>query len=155
MVDMAKKIHKKGSEFLNPGEKIIAASTVQAVGQFKKQVAFGAIGGVVGMAVGSAMAGKAEETEAGSLADSFPQHKQAILALSDQRWIVFEQSLMSGGPKALSAEWSHDQITGIELEAGKLTSKVNVVFADGSIAQVEAVKAAKPDQLADAARKLR
>ncbi len=53
-------------------------------------------------------------------------------------------------PKALSAEWPHDQITGIDIEKGKLTCKVNVVFADGSTAQVEALKAAKPEQLAEA-----
>lgn len=151
MVDMVKKIHKKGAEHLNLAEKIEGAAVVQAVGQFKKQVAFGAIGGVVGAAVGQAVKGKAKETEAGSMADSFPNAKQAILAISNQRWILFEQSLMSGGPKGILAEWPLDQIVAIELEKGKLTSKVNVVFSDGSIAQVESVKGAKPKSLAEAA----
>ncbi len=104
MVDMVKKIHKKGAEHLNLAEKIQAAAVVQAVGQFKKQVAFGAVGGLVGAAIGQAIGGKADGAEAGSMADSFPSAKQAILAISDQRWILFEQSVMSGGPKGVLAE---------------------------------------------------
>ncbi len=155
MVDMAKKIHKKGAEFLAPGEKVIAASTIAAVGQFKKSVAFGAVGGLAGAAIGSAIKGKADEAEGGSMADDFPDHRQAILALSNQRWLLFEQGAMSGAPKALSAEWPHDQIKAIEIEKGKLTSKVSVVFADGSTAQAEAIKAAKPEQLAEALSQIR
>ncbi len=155
MVDMAKKIHKKGADLLEPGEKILAAATITPVGQFKKTVAFGAVGGLAGAAIGNAIKGKAEEAEAGTMADSFPGAKQAILALSNQRWIVFEQGAMSGGPKSISATWPHDQIRGIDIEKGKLTSKVNLAFADGSVAQVEAVKAAKPDKLAEAAGRLR
>lgn len=150
MVDMAKKIHKKGAEFLEPGEKILAATVIGAIGQFKKSVAFGAIGGLAGTAVSSAIKGNTEQTEAGSMADSFPQHRQAILALSDQRWLLFEQGAISGGPKALSAQWPHDQITAIEVEKGKLTSKVGVVFVDGSTAHIEAVKGAKPERLSEA-----
>ena len=153
MVDMVKKLHKK-SELLNPGEKVLGASTVTAVGQFKKNVAFGAVGGVVGAVVGAKMAGKAEAAEAGSMADSFPSLSQAILAISDQRWILFEQSLMSGGPKEIVAEWPHGEITGLDIEKGKLTSKVSVNFADGSAAQVEAVKGSKPEKLVEAAASL-
>jgi len=155
MVDMAKRIHKKGAEFLQPGEKILAATVIGAVGQFKKSVAFGAIGGLAGTAVSSAIKGEAEKAESGSMADSFPRHRQAILALSDQRWLLFEQGAMSGGPKSLSAQWPHDQITGIEVEKGKLTSKVGVVFVDGSTTQVEAVKGAKPERLSQALSRIR
>ncbi len=151
MVDMVKKVHKKGAEFLNAAEKIEGAAVVQAVGQFKKQVAFGAVGGLVGAAIGQAVKGSAEKAESGSLADSFPNAKQAILAISNQRWILFEQSVMSGGPKGVLAEWPLDQIVRIDLEKGKLTSKVNIIFSDESIAQVEAVKGAKPEALAEVA----
>ena len=53
------------------------------------------------------------------------------------------------------AQWPHDQITAIEVEMGKLTSKVGVVFVDGSTAQVEAVKGAKPEQLSEAVSQIR
>ena len=88
MVDMVKKLNKKSSELLLPGEELKGACVVMAVGQFKKTVAFGAIGGLVGAAVGNAIGGKAEEAPQGSMADSFPQLKQAILAVSDHRWIL-------------------------------------------------------------------
>ena len=148
MVDMVKKLHKKSANLLNPGEQIRAAAVVTAPGQFKKQVAFGAIGGLVGAAVGSAVSGKAPEPEAGTMADSVPSFRQAILAVSDQRWILFEQSAMSGAAKAVAAHWPLDAVTGIDIDAGKLTSKVHVSFADGSVATLEAVKAAKPQTLA-------
>lgn len=154
MVDMVKKLHKKNGDLLQPGETILGAATVTAVGQFKKNVAFGAVGGLVGAAVGNAIKGKAPEPEQGTMADAFPQVKQAILAVSDQRWIVFEQSMMSGAAKAVIAEWPHETIQTLEIEAGKLTSKIDVVFADGSVAQVEAVRAAKPQDLVDAAAAL-
>lgn len=151
MVDMVKKVHKKGAEFLNTAEKIEAAAVVQAVGQFKKQVAFGAVGGLVGAAIGQAVKRNADEAETGSMADTFPNAKQAILAISNQRWILFEQSVMSGGPKGVLAEWPLEHIVRIDLEKGKLTSKVNVVFSDESVAQVESVKGAKPGALVEAA----
>jgi hypothetical protein len=154
MVDMVKKVHKKGGELLNAGETVLGAATVTEAGQFKKSVAFGAIGGAVGAAVGHAMKGKGDEADAGTMADSWPQMKQSILALSDQRWILFEQGMMSGGPKSVVAEWPHSAIQGIEIEKGKLTSKLNVIFSDGSAAQVEAVKGAKPEKLVEAAAAL-
>ncbi|MCP3934539.1 MAG: hypothetical protein GY708_04110 [Actinomycetia bacterium] len=152
MVDMVKKIHKKSQDLLLPGEQILAASAVQAVGQFKKQVAFGAVGGLVGAAVGTAMANRerGDGAEADTMADNFPELKQGILAVSDQRWIMFTAG-MSGAPKSVTAQWRHDQISSLSLDKGKLTSKVNITFTDGSVAQVEAVKAAKPAALVEAA----
>ncbi len=154
MVDMVKKIHSKGAELLNPGEQILGACPVGAVGQFKKSVAFGAVGGLVGAAVGSAIKGKVDEATPGSMAESFTVTRQAILAVSNQRWILFEQGAMSGSPKSVSGEWPHDAIEKLEIETGKLTCKVNVCFADGSVAQIEAIKAGKPEKLAEAAAQL-
>jgi hypothetical protein len=154
MVDMVKKIHKKGAELLLPGEEVLGACVVSPVGQFKKSVAFGVIGGGVGAAVGSAIKGKPDAPDEGSMAGLFPITKQAILAVTTQRWVLFEQGLASGGPKGIDAEWRHEQIRGLELENGKLISKVNVTFDDGSVAQVEAVKAAKPDRLVAAAERV-
>ena len=122
-----------------------------AVGQFKKMVAFGAVGGLVGAAVGQALGGKTGEVEAGSMADSFPQLRQAILAVSNQRWLLFEQSAISGNAKSIAAQWPLDAIRSVELEKGKMTHQLCIHFADGSAAQVEAVKAAKPEKLIEAA----
>ena len=44
------------------------------------------------------------------MAESFAVTKQAILAVSNQRWILFEQSAISGAPKSVSAECTHDAI---------------------------------------------
>ena len=65
MVDMVKKIHKKSGDLLEDGEQLQAASVIMAVGQFKKTVAFGAIGGAVGAAVGAAIGGKGEGRRSG------------------------------------------------------------------------------------------
>ena len=154
MVDMVKKLHKKSSGLLNPEEEILGACAVMSVGQFKKTVAFGAVGGLVGAAVGQAIRGKADQTESGSMAESFPELRQAILAVSNQRWIVFEQSAMSGGAKAVAAQWPHEAIDGLEITKGALTSKLDVRFSDGSVAQVEAVRAAKPHKLVEATSNL-
>lgn len=150
MADMVKRIQKKGAEYLQPGEQIRGACTVMSVGQFKKTVAFGAIGGAVGAAIGASGSNK-QNAPAGSMAQSFPAVRQSILAVSDQRWILFEQGAMTGGIKGVSAEWTRDQIHAIEVEKGKLTSKVNLRFSDGSTAQLEAVKGSKPQQLVEAA----
>ena len=155
MVDMVKKIHKKSADLLEPGEELSGACVIMGVGQFKKNVAFGAVGGLVGAAVGQAISGKADEVAAGSMADGFPNTKQAILALSNQRWVVFEQSAMSGAAKSVAASWALEDITSLTAEKGRLTYRIAITFADGSVAQVESVKRAKPGALADAAAKRR
>lgn len=153
MVDMAKKIHKKSPNLLNPGEEVLAATVVSPVGQFKKTVAFGAVGGLVGAAVGQIIGGKHEAPVEGGMADGFPAAKQAIFALTDQRWVVFGQSLVTGVAKDVLAQWPLDQIQGVELEKGKgrgnLVNRIDIRFGDGSVAQVEAVKAARPDRFVE------
>jgi hypothetical protein len=152
---MVKKLHKKSSGLLNPGETILGACAIMPVGQFKKTVAFGAVGGLVGAAVGQAIAGKPSPVAADSMAHEFPALRQAILAVSDQRWVVFQQSAMSGAAKSVAAQWPLEAITGVEITEGKLTSKIDVCFADGSVAHAEAVRAAKPASLVDAAASVR
>ncbi len=155
MVDMVKKIHKKSADLLHPGEEILGACVVSSVGQFKKSVAFGAVGGLVGAAVGAAIKGKATEAAPGSQAESFPLVRQSILAVSAQRWVLFDQGGFSGSAKSVAGEWTHQEIVGLDIEPGKLTSRLGLRFADGSVAEMEAVKAAKPDALAEAAARVR
>jgi hypothetical protein len=150
MVDMAKKIQKKSPELLNPDEDVLGACVVLPVGQFKKNVAFGAVGGAVGAAIGRAAGGKTVPSAEGSMAETLKVSRQGILAVTNQRWVLFEQGLMSGGAKSVQAQWTHQQIDRLEFEKSRLTSRIDVVFADGSIAQLESVKGAHPERLVEA-----
>lgn len=152
MVDIAKKVNKK-SELLERGERALAATTLMKKGQFNKSVAAGAIGGVVGHLAAARMNKGDHDVAGGSMADEFPQMAQSILALTDQRWILFEQSVMSGGPKEIVGAWPHDAIVSIEVEKGKLMSKLTLTFSDGSTVGLEAPKANKPAKLVDEAQK--
>ncbi len=153
MVDIAKKVNKK-SELMEKGESCVAASGILKAGQFNKSVAAGAIGGIVGHAVAAAMNRGEAGTEDGTMADGFPKLSQAILALTDRRWIVFEQSAMSGGPKAIHTALAHNDITALEMEKGKLMNRLTLTFTDGSDVTMEVPKANKPQQLIDAAARI-
>ena len=152
MVDIAKKVNKK-SELLEQGEAALAATTLMKKGQFNKSVAAGAIGGVVGHLAAARMNKGDQDVAGGSMADEFPQMAQSILALTNQRWILFEQSVMSGGPKEIVGAWPHEAIVSIEVEKGKLMSKLTLTFSDGSAVALEAPKANKPAKLVDEAQK--
>lgn len=149
MVDIAKKVNKK-PELLERGESCVAATGILRAGQFNKSVAAGAIGGIVGHAVAAAMNRGEETTDEGTMADDFPRLHQAIFALTDRRWIVFEQSAMSGGPKSIDTVLAHDDITSLELENGKLMGRLTLTFRDGSDVTMEVPKANKPQKLIDA-----
>lgn len=51
---------------------------------------------------------------------------------------------------AVVADSEPGAITAVDMEKGRLTSKLDVRFSDGSVAQVEAVKGAKPEKLVEA-----
>ncbi len=154
MVDVAKKVRKQGGGFLHPGEEVVAATVVNPVGSFKKNVAFGAVGGLVGAAVGSAISKKQDTPEAGTAAGSFPLDKNRLLALTDQRWLLFELGTMSGKIKDLVGEWPHGHIASLSGEKGRMTTVITLEFADGSTAKVEAVKGVKPEVLIEASARL-
>lgn len=148
MADMVKRINKKCPEALLTGEELVAACIVSPPGQFKKSVAFGAVGGAVGAAIGLAVAGRSTSTQAATLASTFELNKQSILALSNQRWILFDQGSFSGSPKGIAGQWPKDEIIGLKVAEGKLTSHIELHFADGSVADVEAVRGSKPADFA-------
>jgi hypothetical protein len=150
MVDMAKKILKKSPELLNPDEDVLGACVVLPVGQFKKNVAFGAVGGAVGATIGQRVSGKAVPSPERTMAETLRVSRQSILAVTNQRWVLFEQGLMNVGAKSVQAQWTHQQIDRLDFEKSRLTSRIDVVFADGSIAQLEAVKGARPERLVEA-----
>ena len=150
MVDIAKKVNKK-SELMEPGERCVAATGILKAGQFNRSVAAGAIGGIVGHAVAAAMNRGEDAPDENTMAEAFPRLHQAIVALTDRRWIVFEHSAMSGGPKAIHTTLELSDITAVEMEKGKLMNRLTLTFRDGSEVTMEAPKANKPQQLVDAA----
>ena len=154
MVDIAKKVNKK-SELLEAGESCVTATGILKAGQFNTSVAAGAIGGIVGHAVAAAMNRGEAAVEEGTMADRFPRLNQAILALTTSRWIVFEQSAVSGGPKEVHTVLPHGDITAIEMAKGKLMNRLTLTFRDGSDVTMEAPKANKPQHLIEAARSYR
>ena len=85
------------------------------------------------------------------MADAFPQMTQSIFGLTNQRWILFEQSAMSGGPKEIVSTWDHDAIASVSVEKGKLMAKPTIAFHDGSTVELEAPKANKPGELVEEA----
>ena len=151
MVDIAKKVNKK-HELLQQGETALAATTLMKKGQFKKSVTAGAIGGVVGHLAAQRMNNGDEPVADGSMAGGFPQLPQSILALTNRRWILFEQSAMSGGPKGIVSTWDHGAIASVGVEAGKLMSTLTLSFTDGSAVELETPKANKPARLVDESR---
>ncbi|MEM8707581.1 MAG: hypothetical protein AAGE98_14045 [Actinomycetota bacterium] len=149
MVDMAKKVNKK-SELMNAGEQCLAATVIMQKGHFTKSVTAGAIGGVLGAGIAAAMNRGDDEVTDGTMADGFLAQSDAILALTDQRWLVFSKSVMSGGPKDLIGEAAHGDITALDNDKGKLMNELTLHFGDGSQLRVEAPKANKPEKLVEA-----
>jgi len=154
MPDFVKLIHKHRSEDLHPGEEVAAAVFVQPTGAFGASVAFG-MAGALGKAAADARRKKGEaEADPDSMAARVPGGR-LVLAISPQRFMVFEHGAMSGRPKELAAEFGWDQVAGIELGEGKLKQQMTVRFADGSEAVFEAMKMAKPQPFVEAYRRLR
>lgn len=156
MANFAKKVEKNCAADLN-GEQIIAATIAQPLGSFTKQVAFGAVGGLVGVAAGAALekkkqkkaenADEAEGVDTGddTLASELPKVAM-LIAVTEKRLLFFEQSKMSGKPKGLVAAFDHSQVAGMEVEMGKLKGMLKVHFGDESAVTFEVLKASKPDK---------
>lgn len=150
MVDFAKKVQKKAMESLLPGEQVLAAAPWQKRGALGKQVAFSSAG-LVGAAVHAAANRNKDDATAvtGPSADAL-NGRAAILAVTDHRVIAFSQTPMGGNPKDVIGQWEHREIDSLELDKNKLTYAATLRFADGSVAEGEFVRAAKPEKLVDA-----
>ncbi len=153
-MDWTKKVNKGCSDALQPGETFVAATYVEPPGVIGRTVAFGAVGGAIGMAAGHKMAKKKEaEAEAmGSslgVADQFPKTK-TVLAVTEGRLLAFKHSALSGKPKELLFEVPRPQIAASTYSKGKLLTKLQLTFADGSAIAFEGAKAGKPEKLAEA-----
>ncbi|MEQ8841207.1 MAG: hypothetical protein RIB98_09505 [Acidimicrobiales bacterium] len=152
MIDFGKKITKSCGDDLEPGETVLAGTFVQPAGAIRRQVAYGAIGGVIGAVVsqkaGEKRANETPTAEEGIVIDIPPG--KAVLGLTDRRLLVFGHSAMTGRPKGLNAAIPLDQVAGVTHESGKLTGKLLVSFADGTSIDFDVVKTAKPGPFVDA-----
>lgn len=109
---------------LKSGERVVACVHVQRPGTFSAEME-GAVGGAVTGAIGGSnpMSFRAEDGEhegwAGSLAALGVQPSAAgvikmVLALTDQRLLLYRASRLGGKPKDLLAEWPVDKVDAIE-----------------------------------------
>ncbi|MEM7139553.1 MAG: hypothetical protein AAF548_00885 [Actinomycetota bacterium] len=153
MIDFAKKIRKSCAEHLHPGEEVLAGTFVQPAGAFRRQVAMGAVGGIVGAVAGEAMAKKRQEssesTPGEGMTVDIPEGK-AVLGLTPQRLLVFGHSTLSGKPKGLNAAIPIDQVKSITHESGKLMGKLVVTFQDDTAVDFDVQKTVKPGPFVDA-----
>ncbi|MEE9414648.1 MAG: hypothetical protein V3V01_05135 [Acidimicrobiales bacterium] len=152
MIDFAKKIRKSCAADLLDGEEVHAATFVQPSGAIRRQVAFGAVGGAVGAGIAALVtSGTSNEEDAPSegMAVDIPAGK-AVLGITDQRFLVFGHSALSGKPKGLNAAFPLDQIMSLEHESGKLTGKLVVTFADETNIEFDVMKTVKPGPFVEA-----
>lgn len=151
MIDWAKKVNKSCGDAL-AGETAIAGTFGQAAGVLGRQVGWGAVGGIAGVALGEALAKRrGEETDPGDdgLAGEIPRGK-AVMAVTAQRFLVFSHGTMSGKPKDLVFECPIDAIETMELDKKRIGSAFVVRFVDGSAVDYDVVKTAKPEPFVEA-----
>ncbi len=160
MVDFVKKVNKNCAADLG-GEQVLAATFGTPLGSLVNQVGFGAVGGLVGAAAGSAMQSRerkaAEKTDEAdgvvkgehTLANKIPP-LACVIALTEQRLLVFKHGSVSGKPKELVASFDRSQVSGLEVEMGKLKGKLKIRFSDDSAVTLEVQKGSKPTSLASA-----
>jgi hypothetical protein len=123
-------IEQKASEQL--GEPVLATAIVSSKGTGKRAMAFGALGGAAGAALANRRAGTAAETLAG--------HKgHMVLALTPTRLGVFKQGkgMLVAGCGDLIESLPREEIAGVELGGGLLTSPVAIRLKDGSAIELE------------------
>jgi len=154
MVDWAKKLQKHIGSKLYPGEEIEAGIYVQPGGTLGRSAGTSA-GGLLGTFVADKLT-KANETASSEdgLGTNFPQAR-AVLGMSSQRLMAFDQGSISGKPKEMLTSVPLRDIVSISAEKHKVSYTVSIAFADGSTVSYEAVKMAKPDEFVAAFERLR
>lgn len=123
-------IEQKASEQL--GESVLATAIVSSKGTGKRAMAFGALGGAAGAALANRRSGSAAETVAG--------HKgHMVLALTPTRLGVFKQGkgMLVAGCGDLLESLPREEIAGVEVGGGLLTSPVAIRLTDGSAIELE------------------
>ncbi len=160
MPNWGKTLQKRCSDQLDPGEQVTAGCFVQPAGAVARTMGLGAgqtIGTIAGGVLGEAGAKRRQEenddASEGGIAATFPTDK-AVLGLTNQRLVVFSHGTMNGKPKDLIASYPIDQLGGVELDKGKLSSKMLLRFTDGSAVDFDVPKAGSPDEFVGAVNAL-
>ena len=156
MASITKKVVKNCSQYLHPGETFEGAVFGRPAGSFGRSVAFG-VGGLAGAVVSEKVARKREGEHEGAtetgMASDFPSG-DVVLAVTPMRFLVFKFAQMSGKPKELLVEYPLEQVSEIRQEARKMHRSLQICFSDGSLADLDVVKLAKPDEFVEAFERL-
>lgn len=150
MVDWVKKVNKACSEELG-GEQLLGALFTQPAGALASSIGMG-VGGVIGSMVGRSMSKDGSSTE--GTAAEIPG-KNAVLALTADRFIVFGHSALSGKPKGVVLEIPVGDVVDMALEDGKVNAKLAVAFADETVKVFDAPKLGKPGEFLAAYEQLK
>jgi hypothetical protein len=127
-----KKIGKAAGGELRPGEQLVAGMFLQPAGTAGQMIGRG-VGGIVGSAVASKLRTKDDGSIASDsgTAATLPDKKVA-LGLTDRRVLVYGFGGLSGKPKTLLTSFAREALAGVDVEGGKLSNRITLVFADGS-----------------------
>lgn len=148
MANYVKKVEKARAQLLQPGEQVLGAAMIQPKGAFKKQAVGGGIGGVLGAVVAEKMVARTAPAE--GMAAGIPS-KRVIAALTDQRLVVIGLGALANSVKQVEASWPREAVVAIgAVQRGKLVDVLGVSFVDGSVAEVECVRAGNASSLLDA-----
>jgi len=148
---LKKVVKAKGGE-LPADEEFTAATFTNPAGAAARSAGFG-VGGVVGGAI-AARAGSKREDEHGEahrsgLAERLPSG-QLVLGLTNKRLLVYSFAQMKGGPKDLIDEFPLSDLAGADIEKLKLVYRLVLRFADGSVVDLDAGRAAGAPEFAEA-----
>ena len=140
MVDWVKKITRAEGDAIAADEELVAGVFAHPAGGFARQVAGGAVGGVIGAITAEAMAAKRAGAHDGAdeqgMASAFPGER-TVLGLTARRLLVFGHSQFSGKPKDLKAEFAVTDLDDVLIEKKKLSHRMVVTFADGSLVDLD------------------
>lgn len=149
MADYVKKIEKERARLLGADERVLAASMIQPKGSFKKQAIAGGIGGALGALAAQKMTANSG-TGAAGLASAMPAVR-SVAVLTDQRLFVVALGSMMNSLKDVVAAWPRTALASVTLaDEGKLLNVLAFAFADGSVVEMECVRAGNPRGIVDA-----
>jgi hypothetical protein len=132
---------------LEPSEPVVAVVRANRKGTVKQMAAYGAIGGIVGVAIAQ-KAGKAGAENVG--AAGFPDVQSMTLVLTDRRVFVARNSSMSNKPKELVMTVPLAEVAAVRYEAAKLVPKIFVTMSNGAEVELEAARIDKPAEFVEA-----
>lgn len=132
MANIKKRVLKRRATDLTGREELLSATIIRPVG-FLKAAAGGAALGAVGALLAGGFGGA--DSEAGTIAESYPADKQGFLGLTNQRLLFWPGNYRAGD---LGWKADLDFVSGFIFQGRAASIKITIVFADGSETSVEA-----------------